>query len=83
MTVRTTEVERRAIMCEEHPGYYGPNMWLADRDNITTLARWLVSEGQLMTIEDVLYFFEKPWKWTPEWREYRAQANARIGAVSK
>ena len=71
MNVRNTRAERRAVVSDEHPGYTGPNMWLAHYGNITELARWLVAEGRLTTIEDVLYYFEKPWKWSPEWREYR------------
>lgn len=44
--------------------------WWRDQDNQHMLARELIRKGELATPEEVLYFFEKPWKYDPEWTEY-------------
>lgn len=41
--------------------------WFSHHDNLITLGRVLVDEG--MTAEELLYFFEKPWKWEEKWEE--------------
>lgn len=40
--------------------------WWQDHDEITGFASALVEGGRLISASDVLYFFEKPWKWTAE-----------------
>lgn len=47
--------------------------WFANHNNLLTLANWLHHEhGDLQTATQVLYFFEKPWKWETEWGEFQA-----------
>lgn len=40
--------------------------WIEDRDEVCAFAHLLVNEGMLESAHDVVYFFEKPWKWTDE-----------------
>ncbi len=46
-------------------------IWWHIHENQTDLARFLVEIGKLDSVDDVLYFFEKPWKWDEEYRDYR------------
>ena len=46
--------------------------WWENHNNKIELAGWLIDEGCLVTSQDALRFFEKPWKWEPEWEEMRA-----------
>jgi Mg2+/Co2+ transporter CorB len=46
-------------------------VWHDDYDNIITLGRWLV-EKKDFTAEQILRFFEKPWKWSDEYKEMRS-----------
>ena len=34
-------------------------------------AKILADAAKLTTVEDTIYFFEKPWKWTPEYQKWR------------
>ena len=50
-------------------------MWYAVHDNLCALARWLKDEGQWGGdggVGNLIYFFEKPWKYDDEWRAYQA-----------
>jgi hypothetical protein len=50
-------------------------MWYFDRDNILGLARWLKQEGQwdgAGGIGNLIYYFEKPWKYDSEWDAYQS-----------
>lgn len=42
------------------------DVWTADHDAVMGFARFLVGYGTLATPYDVLSFFEKPYKWSPE-----------------
>ena len=41
--------------------------WWENHNNKIKLAGWLIDEGWLVTSQDALRFFEKPWKWDAEW----------------
>ena len=43
--------------------------WYDDHEKVKRLAKWLVSGNEFATQTDLLYFFEKPWKWDEEWQE--------------
>ena len=50
-----------------------PTLTGKDPDEVHQFATVLVQAGELRTASDVLYFFEKPWKWQELyefWREY-------------
>lgn len=49
----------------------GSGPWYAYRANIIALAHHLV-DYQDLTREDLLYYFEKPWKYGPEWEAFLA-----------
>ena len=49
--------------------------WYDDREIEWSFASVLVDQMLLQDVEAVLYFFEKPWKWTPEyelWNQHGA-----------
>ncbi len=41
--------------------------WFESTDNVTQLAHWLEEAFVLVTAEDAIRFFEKPWKWEAEY----------------
>lgn len=43
--------------------------WFDDFSNVLKLARHLIENGDLDTASEVLYYFEKPWKYDSEWEE--------------
>lgn len=50
-------------------------MWFEVHDNLLALARWLKGEGQwdgVGGVGNLLYYFEKPWKYSNEWNAYQA-----------
>lgn len=47
--------------------------WYYSMDNLRQLASYLVNNDGLDSVEAVLYFFEKPWKWGPEWIAYQIE----------
>lgn len=53
--------------------------WFATQSNVDRLAHWLVDNDRLGETKDealrnLLYYFSKPWKWTPEWDEFQRQS---------
>jgi len=46
--------------------------WYMVYDNVYDLGAALAWRGDLYTVEALLRYFEKPWKWTPEWERYSA-----------
>lgn len=52
------------------------NDWYEDHDNLLGLGTWLVDECEITTCQELLRFFEKPWKWTEEWNSFKAQQAA-------
>lgn len=46
--------------------------WFQSNDTLLALAHWLVDRNEFETQSDLLYFWEKPWKWEPEYEEYLA-----------
>lgn len=46
--------------------------WFEKHDNLTAFASVLIDLGTFERPKDVLYFFEKPWKWEPEWERWVA-----------
>ena len=46
--------------------------WYADFENVLILAHRLVDAGEITQVNELLYFFEKPWKWSREWADYQA-----------
>lgn len=44
--------------------------WYDSRENLANLARYIIDENGSESL-DVVYFLEKPWKWTEEWNQYQ------------
>lgn len=40
--------------------------WWEDGDEVQRIARELVSDSTLTTPSEVVYYYEKPWKWSKE-----------------
>lgn len=53
--------------------------WCKDFGNVLTLGTHLVDLCEITTAKELLYFFEKPWKWTEEWNSYLLAK--QIGAI--
>ena len=47
--------------------------WFIDHGEVLRLGRWLVADDRITSTKDLLYFFEKPWKWTDEYEVMLAQ----------
>lgn len=43
-----------------------PPEWYDDAGEVHALARWLLNTCQISTVDEVLYLFEKPHKWSVE-----------------
>lgn len=43
----------------------GTDRWFYEHANVTALGRAFVEVG--FTAEQLQAYYEKPWKWTPEW----------------
>lgn len=51
--------------------------WYEYPDNVMALAHHLHEGGEFADIDEVLYFFGKPWKWTVEWKVFARTIPAR------
>lgn len=52
--------------------------WHESHDNLCGLARWMESEDLWLNTGELVYFLEKPWKWTREfelWQLWQTQAD--------
>lgn len=45
--------------------------WFDDPDEVLAFAHWYFDSGTVL-VREILYFFEKPWKWTPQYEEWKA-----------
>lgn len=50
----------------------GRDEWYDCGDDIHTFAGWLEEQGILETASNAIDYFEKPWKWEKEHRDYLA-----------
>lgn len=46
--------------------------WWKVHSNIVELAEWMHENWRFDTVTDVIYFFDKPWKYEDEWNEYQS-----------
>lgn len=44
--------------------------WFMHHYNMSSLAKALVNSGHLPDLDALLYYIEKPYKWTAEWEYY-------------
>ena len=49
--------------------------WTRDHGEVLRVGRWLVDRDLVTTCADLLYYFSKPWKWTPERQQMIAFEN--------
>lgn len=54
------------------PGYVDHAPWYSDHREVVSLASVLVDADWLSTPRDVVYFFEKPWKWNDQFKIWAA-----------
>jgi hypothetical protein len=59
---------------------FGDTGWTCDHDNLVTLAFWLIERGDIHTLGGLQRYYEKPWKWTPEWEAMHAEAMREVAA---
>ncbi len=46
---------------------YGDTTWCEDHEEVLNFARILDEAGRFGSVSDVLYYFEKPYKWTADY----------------
>jgi hypothetical protein len=46
--------------------------WFETHENLVMLAMALDTDCRFEEAADAIRFFEKPWKWTPEWESWSA-----------
>ena len=51
----------------------GDMKWFESYENRQELAAHLITVGVLTTPRSVLRFYEKPWKYTPEWDKFQGR----------
>lgn len=44
--------------------------WYDNQVDLLNFASYLHDKDEFDDADAVLYFFEKPWKWNEEWKEY-------------
>ena len=47
----------------------GRYQWFEYYDTILQVANYLVENGQITEVSELLYFYEKPWKWDDAYNE--------------
>lgn len=47
-----------------------PDNWWEDREILFTVAYWLCDQHVFDHSDEVVYFFEKPWKWQEEYEDW-------------
>ena len=55
------------------------SMWYENKDNLMVLARYLHEIGQWdgkEGVSNLLYYFQKPWKYDEEWQEFQKSKKA-------
>ena len=50
--------------------------WWESGDEVHRLAQWLDNLNAFTETRDVIYFFEKPWKWTSEYEHMEKHEDA-------
>jgi hypothetical protein len=63
-----TPQERAAVLRRASADAVGGDWW-DDHDNLAELWSWLEDRGQ--EPDSVVYYLQKPWKWTPEYVDMR------------
>ena len=52
-------------------------IWWQYQNRVQALARFLLEIGEIYGTDNLMYFFEKPWKWENEWRAYLDMVRVR------
>ena len=47
--------------------------WYDNQVELLNFAKYLHDEDEFLEVDDVLYFFEKPWKWNEEYLQYKKE----------
>jgi len=55
--------------------------WWTDPDEVWSMGSWLVHEFRLTEPSEIVYYFEKPWKWDDERADYLADREAEDAKV--
>ena len=45
--------------------------WYDSQTELLDFAKYLHDKNEFDDADAVIYFFEKPWKWNEEWKEYK------------
>lgn len=44
--------------------------WWTDHYTLVQVARWIEENKQFSDASEAIDYFDRPWKWTPEYREW-------------
>jgi hypothetical protein len=69
-----TAAMREAVSANPPGASPAAHDWWTDHDALAELWRWLEDRGQ--EPNDVAYYLERPWKWTPEYDDMRSEQTA-------
>lgn len=47
--------------------------------HVTDFAHVLADAAKLTTVEETIYYFEKPWKWTEDYKKWRRAGSPELG----
>ena len=67
-TIKALQEEAYLLIDEEQD-------WFTHHYNMSSLAKALVNSGHLPDMDALLYYIEKPYKWTAEWEHYVEHGN--------
>lgn len=54
------------------------NTWCNDNDEVIAFATHLVDSGEITELKDLLYYYEKPYKWSSEYEAWKAGSSCQI-----
>ena len=52
--------------------------WYNNQIDLLEFAKYLHDKDEFDDADAVIYFFEKPWKWNEEWKEYQNEKKITV-----
>ncbi len=56
-------------------------LWHDEQTTVWSVANWAAEVGELNTVDEVLYFFEKPWKYEELYEQYQESIVSELEAA--
>jgi len=58
-------------------------VWYKNNDKVLEVGRYAVERGYIKGVSELLYYFEKPWKYGNVYREFRAKEMIMMGKKNR